>query len=361
MGDFLIERARAAVEKIDLERGPTVPAAGVQRANRLRLGAAQVRHRVGARRSRAAWSLPAFKALVLEKAHAAYEEKEMAYPVMAGLLHFTTRDATGHKRYDREELADWAAQRFGVELSIEDLKNKQRDEIRALLVEHSRRFAEGQEAAMVEAHAWLGRIFSPDTPADKALRAAFEDGRLQELSAWLAEKYNYDLPPEEMLRCSAERLERHLTAAVEDLYRPEMRKMERALVLQLLDTAWKDHLLGDGPLAQQRGTPRLRPDRSQGGIQARRDADFRADVDFRGRAGDRSDIPHGAARRGFCRLDVEGVGGDPSGRPVGRRDRRPAAGGHRRHGGGPQAAADPQSSAARGPERSLPVREREEV
>jgi preprotein translocase subunit SecA len=46
-----------------------------------------------------------------------------------------------------------------------------------------------------------------------------------------------------MLRCDGERLKRHLTAAVEDLYRPEMRKMERALVLQLLDTAWKDHLL----------------------------------------------------------------------------------------------------------------------
>ena len=130
---------------------------------------------------------------MLEKAQAAYEEKEMAYPVMAGLYHFTTRDATGHKRYEREELAQWAAQRFGVELSIEDLKNKQRDEIRALLVEHSRRFAAGQEAALAEAHAWLGRIFTPDTPADKALRAAYDDGRLQELSAWLAEKYKYEL------------------------------------------------------------------------------------------------------------------------------------------------------------------------
>ena len=31
--------------------------------------------------------------------------------------------------------------------------------------------------------------------------------------------------------------------AVEDRYRPEMRRMERELVLQILDTAWKDHLL----------------------------------------------------------------------------------------------------------------------
>ena len=50
---------------------------------------------------------------------------------MAGLYHFTTRDATGHKRYEREELARWAADRFHVDLSLEDLKNKQRDEVRA--------------------------------------------------------------------------------------------------------------------------------------------------------------------------------------------------------------------------------------
>src|SRR5438270_8160278 len=30
---------------------------------------------------------------------------------------------------------------------------------------------------------------------------------------------------------------------VEDHFRPEMRKMERMLVLEILDTAWKDHLL----------------------------------------------------------------------------------------------------------------------
>ena len=36
---------------------------------------------------------------------------------MAGLYHFTTRDAGGHKRYDREELVRWARERFDVELS----------------------------------------------------------------------------------------------------------------------------------------------------------------------------------------------------------------------------------------------------
>ncbi len=242
VGDFLIERARAAVEKIDLSEGEQFlrPEFGVQTACNW------VRHKFGIELSVDSvrnLDISSFKRLVQEKARATYEEKETAYPVMAGLYHFTTRDGTGHKRYEREELAQWAAGRFGVELSIEDLKNKQRDEVRALLVDHSRRYAEGLSAAMTEAHAWLGRIFTPDTPATTALRTAQENGRLGELSAWLAEKYRYELPVEEMMRCDEERLKRHLTAAVEDMYRPEMRKMERALVLQLLDTAWKDHLL----------------------------------------------------------------------------------------------------------------------
>ena len=243
VGEFLIERVQASVQRIDLSEGQRFlqPDFAVQSA------CGWVRYKFGinlAPEEVRDLELPAFVKLVQEKARAVYEEKEIEYPVMAGLYHFTTRDAGGHKRYEREELAAWAAQRFGAELSLEDLKNKQRDEVRALLVEHSRQFSAGQQAALAESHAWLDRIFEADAPPDASLRSAHEsNGQLQELSNWLAEKYSYALPPEEILRCSRERLERHLTAAVEDRFRPEMRMMERALVLQLLDAAWKDHLL----------------------------------------------------------------------------------------------------------------------
>ncbi len=38
-------------------------------------------------------------------------------------------------------------------------------------------------------------------------------------------------------------IEQKMASAIEDHFRPEMRRMERVLVLQILDTAWKDHLL----------------------------------------------------------------------------------------------------------------------
>ncbi|NLF07778.1 MAG: preprotein translocase subunit SecA, partial [Pirellulaceae bacterium] len=242
VGEFLIEKAREAVAKIDLSEGERFlqPTFGMESAVNwikykfgLELNFDEVKD----------LEPSALKQLVREKARAAYEEKEMEYPVMAGLLHFTTRDPGGHKRYDREELVRWAADRFHVELTMDDLKNKQREEIRALLIDHSRRFAQGQAAALPEALAWLERLEDPSLPFVRAMRAAHEDGRLAELAKWLAEKYGYELTPDEMLRCNAQRLERHLAAAVEEYYRPEMRRMERSLVLQLLDTAWKDHLL----------------------------------------------------------------------------------------------------------------------
>ena len=98
---------------------------------------------------------------------------------MAGLLHFTTRDAGGHKRYDREKLADWAKERFNVELSIDDLRNKQRDEIRELLIDHSQGYAQKATEAMAEAESWLERIFDEETTPRKALREAEENGTLE--------------------------------------------------------------------------------------------------------------------------------------------------------------------------------------
>ena len=86
--------------------------------------------------------------MIAAKAREAYETKEAEFPVMAGLIHFTSRDASGQKRYDRDQLVTWARDRFHVDFDLDDLKNKQQDEIRAVLVEHSR----GSLRQAAEAH-----------------------------------------------------------------------------------------------------------------------------------------------------------------------------------------------------------------
>ncbi|MBN1910291.1 MAG: SEC-C domain-containing protein [Pirellulales bacterium] len=242
VGELLITKAREAIEKTDLSAG-----AGFLDPNfDVRTACGWVKHKFGIEldvEQVRGLELPAFRAEVRRRAEEVYAEKEIEFPVMAGLYHYTTRDSSGHKRYDREKLVDWARERFNVELSMDDLRNKQRDEIQALLVEHSRQDAAKSAGALAQLETHLEAILSDGPTPEEALRAAEHNGKLAALAGWLEAELHCQMPPSDMVQLDPEKLRRHLVAVVEDRYRPEMRKMERALVLQLLDAAWKDHLL----------------------------------------------------------------------------------------------------------------------
>ena len=176
LAEFLIEKANAALRKVDLTAGQVFlePDYGIRAA------CAWIKQKFGV-------DLPPddvrdlpmdeFKQLVAQRAEAAYREKEIEYPVMAGLSHFTTRDAGGHKRYDREGLTQWAHQRFSVSLDVENLKNLQRDEIRALLIEKSRHHADTAIDPMSEVESRLQKFFGDEPLTPKLLREAMDDGR----------------------------------------------------------------------------------------------------------------------------------------------------------------------------------------
>ena len=256
-----------------------------------------------------------FKERLRNKAREAYDEKEAEYPVMVGFQHFTTHDASGQKRYDRDQLVAWARQRFGVELKEDEVKNEERDDIRALLVQHSR----SNQHKAVDAHSDLQRqidvVFAKSpgnyahtngshTTSGIAVGKIAANGEFDGLVAQL-KKYDPEMPVRDVEKLDREQLERRATLVVDDHFRPEMRRMERALVLQILDAAWKDHLLAMDHL-RERAIPGLRPGRSQGGIQARRNADVRSDVGEHRRPSDRPDFPDGATGRELYRFDLEG-------------------------------------------------------
>jgi len=242
VGAFLIEKAHAAVLKTDLSEG----ARFLEPNYGLRTACGWLRYKFDidvAPEEVADLEIEEFEELVRRRAETAYTEKEIEYPVMAALAHFTTRDAGGHKRYDREGLVDWAAERFQAALSLISLKNKQRDEIRAMLLEHSRGFAASAADSIAAAETHLKAIFDEDAPDDEGIRRTRGPGPREALSDWLAFALSYGLSAEEMKELSREELENRVSAAFEERFRPEMRKMERRLLLELLDGAWKEHLL----------------------------------------------------------------------------------------------------------------------
>ena len=183
---------------------------------------------------------PALKQLVRSRAEQAYDDKEVEFPVMAGLYHFTMKDASGHKRYDREKLVEWARERFGVELSLDDLRNKQRHEIHAILIEHSRQATTAARQKIREAHEHVTEVLEHRGGAEGQPRS---NGELGSLAEWLKRNAQFEFPLEDLARLKLEEIQNRVTDALEERYRPEMRRLERTLLLEILDAAWKDHLL----------------------------------------------------------------------------------------------------------------------
>ncbi|GHT45276.1 protein translocase subunit SecA 1 [Planctomycetales bacterium] len=243
------------------------------------------------------------QAAVRQLTHDKYREKEVQFPVLGGLIHFTVRDQNG-QRYDREGLVEWAKHRFGVDLSLEDLKSKQRQEIIDTMFEQSRIASEHTEHVFAELRKryddllqhngitpdelradiakqikktegqgkvsagskfaarsvaktqtkYTGKYATTKSSAIKenALLKSYalkNDAAAREFVRWFNEElYQGDnaarvLTVEKLLNWEVEELEDRLCSLIEDRYNPEMRQMERSLVLQMLDGIWKDHLL----------------------------------------------------------------------------------------------------------------------
>ena len=136
VAEFLIERAEKFCDNTDLSSGSPLLAGdyGVRTACRW------LRDKFGVtiNPDEAVKLEPsAFMELARQKTLEGYAEREARFPVLVGLAHFTIRDQNG-RRYDRDGVADWASRRFGVQLDVEELRNKQRHEIEQLLYDVSR-------------------------------------------------------------------------------------------------------------------------------------------------------------------------------------------------------------------------------
>jgi preprotein translocase subunit SecA len=162
---------------------------------------------------------------------------------MTGLYHFSTRDASGHRRYDRDALVSWASQRFGVQLDHKDIKNKLREEVHELLLSASRSNQRRANELLQEAAGKLDQFWHDASHHRPVSGAASSNGAVENIRNWLRENVGLDMPADEIDHLGPDDLSARVFQAVEDRYRPEIRRMERQLLLELLDSAWKDHLL----------------------------------------------------------------------------------------------------------------------
>jgi preprotein translocase subunit SecA len=240
--DFLREKANEAIEKTDLSDG----ARFLERDFAIQEACGWVEHKFGMKIVPAEvrdLDAPSFKQRVREMAIRAYQEREVEYPVMAGFYHFSRADSSGQRRIDREQLAQWARERFQLNVEVETFKSKQREEIHALLIEQSRTYQRQAEEAVAEVKRRVAELPASENDDPRGSVSTGGNGKLATLADWLRRTVNYERSTDELARLDREKLEQVLTMAVEQHYRPEIRRMERLLLLQILDMAWKDHLL----------------------------------------------------------------------------------------------------------------------
>jgi len=164
-----------------------------------------------------------------------YRQREIAFPVTAAMARFMSdRPAQGGgQRYNREGLYHWATLRFpSASFSEDDFRTESRARLLEKLMEASRSSYPTKSQEAIDAE--LEEAFS-GTKTSEA-----EDAK--ELADWAKTELGLEVAEKDLTGVSQEKARDVLWNAFDMRCRPEMRRMERALLLNHLDRAWKEHL-----------------------------------------------------------------------------------------------------------------------
>ncbi len=174
--------------------------------------------------------------LIMSKVGALYVQKEMEFPVQVGMANFMAEQGGGAQRYNREGLLTWARQRFNGKadhLNETSFLVESRSRLRDILMDVSRQFfPSGLYEKMEE-------LLSKMLPGVNAKLGA-EPAR--EAAAWAVAALQAQIEADELVGKDAVTVRSILQNAFDERYRPEMRSMERSLLLHVIDSKWNAHL-----------------------------------------------------------------------------------------------------------------------
>lgn len=177
-------------------------------------------------------------ALIGDRVRAMYRDKEIRFPVTVGFQGFMVRDGGG-ERMDREGLVRWANSRFDMRLGPEDFSSTANFE--RTLLEGSEKFlirGENEEEIGRQLDTAFGEL---NGVASDEVQASSPE-KLSAVIEWANAEYEAKFESDEFRRLSREDVRQRLLAARSRRYRPELHEAERAVILEILDTAWKNHL-----------------------------------------------------------------------------------------------------------------------
>ena len=237
----LIEKSHKHIGTIDLSEGePTLDA-----DFGLRTLAAWMKHRFGIETTPDEFRDVEDREEVIDslvgRAEAAYSLKEAEYPGLTGLSRYSERQGDTVS-LDREGLVAWVQRRFDSELQIDDVRMTH-DELKNQLLEFSQSTGEAAELAQAKADSKLAELFDDADEKTTVAVASGGDEVITGFVKWMEDELGHTIAKEDLSRMNRDELALTLSGAVDDRYHPEMRRMERQVLLNIVDDAWKNHLL----------------------------------------------------------------------------------------------------------------------
>jgi preprotein translocase subunit SecA len=243
LGQYLIEEAEKSLERVDLSEGRAF--LETDWGYRSISDWARLKFQIKLPAADLVGKGPEeIKAILHERLMELYRQKEAEFPVKVAMARFMAdrqQAVAGGQRYDREGLYHWTRQRFpGVadNLSEEEFRVQSRarlaEELLKVSAQYFPRDAQGQRIHQEVIDARLEEAFEGTSQSEA------EDAR--ELAEWAKATLQLDVPEEALTGVTKDRARQILWNGYDDRYRPEMRGMERSLVLGQLDASWKNHL-----------------------------------------------------------------------------------------------------------------------
>jgi preprotein translocase subunit SecA len=139
-------------------------------------------------------------------------------------------------RYDRAGFYSWTRLRFQLPeeaLSEEEFRTQSKSRLQEIAINISRE--RYPKTSQEEIDAKLNEEFE-GTEKSEAEDAA-------QIAKWFRDTYGIEIPAEVLTHKTQDEVRQTLWGAFDAHYRPEMRGLERSLLLKRVDDAWKKHLL----------------------------------------------------------------------------------------------------------------------
>lgn len=159
---------------------------------------------------------------ILEQAREAYRRREVTYPVEF-ILDMVFKGAQQDQGWAVDQLIAWARQRYQIEWTPEEVAKMTGPEIAKAL---------GDEAEL-----WMHGDKLTEQCSAKAQTHA---GDPVAQAAWMKERFGLVIDEKEF--AEAEDAGEFMAAKGREVLRTELTQLERFVLLQILDMAWKDHL-----------------------------------------------------------------------------------------------------------------------